>query len=425
MSDPVARTRSPLEVEAESGSESRVVAFWEGGFASAPLPDRGEITIGRGESADLRIDHATVSREHARLILADEVSIRDLGSSNGTRVGGQNVAANTERRIGPGDLVEVGSAFLTLHRASERDKASGRDRDLVARVAASELSVLFLGETGVGKQLAAHRLHCLSRRAKGPLVELNCAALSESLLDSELFGHERGAFTGAVAAKQGLLEAGNGGSVFLDEVGELPANVQAKLLKAIEDRTIRRVGSVTPRSIDVRFIAATNRPIEQMVAAGTFRRDLYFRLAGMTIRLLPLRQRLEELPRLCDDLVQAACQREGRSVARLSNRALARLRQHSFPGNVRELKNVLERAIVLCDGARIEPEHLVFDSAELAPHAPADSDEELMGIREALERAGGNQTRAAEMLGISRRTLVNRLNRYALPRPLKDRDRGE
>jgi two-component system response regulator AtoC len=364
-----------------------------------------------------------VSREHARLVFGDEVSIRDLGSSNGTRVGGQPVAPNTERRIAPGDLVEVGSAYLTLQRTGSRAKSSSPERDLVARVAESELSVLLLGETGVGKEIAAHRLHSLSRRSKGPFVDLDSAALSESLLESELFGHERGAFTGAVGAKAGLLEAGNGGSVFIDEVGELPPSTQAKLLRAIEDRTIRRLGSVTPRPIDVRFISATNRPIEQMVAAGTFRRDLYFRLAGMTIRLPPLRERLEELPRLAEELLQAACQREGRALVRLSNRALAHLRQHSFPGNVRELKNIVERAIVLSDGARIEPEHLVFDSAELAPSGTLAPDDELASIRAALEKAGGNQTRAAEMLGISRRTLVNRMNQYALPRPLKDRGR--
>jgi transcriptional regulator with PAS, ATPase and Fis domain len=423
MSDPDARTRSPLDAANDSAAENRVVAFWEGGFASAPLPERGEISIGRAESAQLLIDHATVSREHAVLVLDDGISIRDLGSSNGTRVGGQSVAANSARRIAPGDLIEVGSAFLTLQRASTRTESS-HERDLVAKVAESELSVLFLGETGVGKEIAAHRLHALSRRKSGPFVALDCAALGESLLESELFGHERGAFTGAVGAKTGLLESGNGGTVFLDEVGELPPGTQAKLLRAIEDRTIRRLGSVSPRAIDVRFVSATNRPIEQMVAAGTFRRDLYFRLAGMTIRLPPLRQRLDELPRLAEDLIQAACQREHRPLVRISNRAIVHLRQHPFPGNVRELKNVLERAIVLSDGGRIEPEHLVFDSPELAISDSLPNDEEAR-IRAALEKAGGNQTRAAEMLGISRRTLVNRLNQYALPRPLKDRGRGE
>jgi DNA-binding NtrC family response regulator len=415
MAEDETKTRASDERSPSTGG--RALAFWEQGHAACPLSAPGQLLIGRGEGSDLRIEHDTVSRKHARLHFDGQLTVVDLGSSNGTRVGGQRLIAGEPRVVQPGELVEVGDAYLVLELPDPATPSGGRLDDMTDRVARSELSVLLLGETGVGKEVAAERIHRLSPRSAGPLLKVNCATLGGTLLESELFGHERGAFTGAVATKLGLLEAARGGTVFLDEVAELDSSVQAKLLRALEYREIRRVGGVQSRSIDVRFIAATNRPLDQLVATGAFRRDLYFRLAGITLRLPPLRQRLVELAALSETLLAAACERQGRAPVRLSNRALARLRQHPFPGNVRELKNVLERALVMTDGERIEPEHLLFDSPGDAPLTSAASERDR--IAEALEAAGGNQTRAAELLGISRRTLVNRLDQFGFPRPRK------
>jgi transcriptional regulator with PAS, ATPase and Fis domain len=404
-------------LEESSGSRGRVLAFWEGGHAACGLGGESEVVIGRASSANLRIDHTTVSREHARLTMGASVTVTDLGSSNGTKVAGRQLTPHQPEAVQPDELIEIGGAYLVLELPEVRAADKSRVDNLIARVAGSDLCVLLLGETGVGKDVAANRIHGLSPRCQAPLVKINCATLGDNLLESELFGHERGAFTGAVAAKPGLLEIARGGSVFLDEVAESSLPIQAKLLRAIEQREIRRVGGVEARPIDVRFIAATNRPLDQMVAAGTFRRDLYFRLAGMTIRLPPLRKRQLEFAGLTEDLLRAACERQGRQQLTLSNRAFALLRKHPFPGNVRELKNLLERAVVLADGARIEPEHLLFDAPGGNDGVELNSERER--IANALEQSGGNQSRAAELLGISRRTLVNRLNEFGFPRPRK------
>ncbi|MBX3126529.1 MAG: sigma 54-interacting transcriptional regulator [Polyangiaceae bacterium] len=400
------------------------MAFWEGGYAAATLPTRGALVVGRSRTADLSIDHPSVSREHARIVVDANISIVDLGSHNGTRVGSVVLRAGERAVVAPGDVIDLGGAFLSVQ--STRPTGEGRpEREtldaLIERVSRSDLSVILLGETGVGKDVTAERIHRASPRAGGPLVSLNCAALSESLLESELFGHERGAFTGAHGAKVGLLEAGHRGTVFFDEVAELPLSTQAKLLRAIETRTILRVGSVVPKPIDVRFVAATNRPLEELVASGAFRRDLYFRLAGLTLRIPPLRARLFEIPALARLFLTEASARHGRSAPNLSNASLAALRAHAWPGNVRELKNVMERALVLCSDAVIEPQHLLLTDAGLrAPSTGSgDFDDERARVLGALEQAGGNQTRAAKLLGISRRTLVNRLDQYNLPRPRK------
>jgi len=339
---------------------------------------------------------------------------------------------------------------------------------LTAQVAQSDLSVLILGETGVGKELQAETVHRLSRRAKGPFVRLHCAALSEQLLESELFGHEKGAFTGAHQTKKGLLESADQGTVLLDEIGELPLSMQVKLLRVLEDRNVQRVGALTGRSIDVRFIAATNRDLEAEVAKGRFRLDLYFRLNGVSLFIPPLRSRLEEIESLAHTFVAQAAQRIGRAdEPALSPEALDRLKAYSWPGNVRELRNAIERAVLLCERGPIRVEHLPtekmratrstvasgpsdapaslaagasadFDAPTLSamraspPESrPADSIRALDQQREALERqhilqtldeCAGNQTRAAKVLGISRGTLLARLDAFGIPRPRKPRD---
>ncbi len=233
-----------------------------------------------------------------------------------------------------------------------REGALARLEPLVNKVAASNISVLVLGETGVGKEVLARMIHERSPRADKPLVCLNCASLSESLLESELFGHEKGAFTGAVTAKAGLLESAGGGTAFLDEVGEMPLSLQAKLLRVLEQREVLRVGAVTPRAIDVRFVAATNRDLDHEISAGRFRQDLYFRLNGFAIVIPPLRERTEEIEALAKHFVALACKQSGRRPIGIGSDALEVLRSYEWPGNIRELKNVIDRAVLLCSGGR-------------------------------------------------------------------------
>jgi DNA-binding NtrC family response regulator/pSer/pThr/pTyr-binding forkhead associated (FHA) protein len=316
------------------------------------------------------------------------------------------------------------------------EESMRRVQALAGRAAAGDINVLILGETGVGKEVLARFIHAASARAARPMVSLNCAALSAALLESELFGHERGAFTGAAQAKAGLLETAPGGTVFLDEVGELPLALQAKLLRVIETREVLRVGGVRPRKIDVRFVAATNRDLEAEVARGGFRRDLYFRLNGMTVTIPPLRERPADIPLLARAFV-AELARAGRPRAvgrpEISEPAMAVLRAHGWPGNVRELRNVIERALLLCDGATLLPQHLpqpvtyadagagVDGGATGAPTAPArtTAPDERARILAALAACGGNQSRAARQLGISRKVLIARLDSYGVARPRK------
>jgi DNA-binding NtrC family response regulator len=322
------------------------------------------------------------------------------------------------------------------------DAAMRRLYTLLERVAPGTISVLLLGETGVGKEVVAEALHRLSPRAARPFVRLNCAALSETLLESELFGHEKGAFTGASQTKPGLLETAGGGTVFLDEVGELPLTTQVKLLRVLETREVMRVGGLKAIPIDVRFVSATNRDLPREVAGGSFRQDLLFRLNGVTISIPPLRERVEEIEPLCRAFLESFSRQLARHPApSLSSEAVAFLRSYAWPGNVRELRNVIERAILLCDGTTIELEHLPTERASatfrasvpspLPPAAPVAPSEgslredigslEKRRILEALAACGGNQSEAARQLGISRRTLTTRLTEYGVPRPRKGR----
>ncbi|HEU4535021.1 MAG TPA: sigma-54 dependent transcriptional regulator, partial [Polyangiaceae bacterium] len=312
---------------------------------------------------------------------------------------------------------------------------------LIEKVAPSMANVLVLGETGVGKEVLARAIHERSPRASKPLICLNCAAFSEALLESELFGHERGSFTGAVQAKIGLLEAAEQGTVLFDEIGEMPLSLQAKLLRVLERREVTRVGGIKPRRIDARFVFATHRNLEEEVRAGRFREDLYFRINTVSIVIPPLRARKDEIGPLAAHFIALACEaEEGHPTPpRLSPQALALLEAYSWPGNVRELRNVIERAVLFSSGPLITLEHLPLERflgpsgappAALAPagkppavatgsHPPAAGADERARIIDALERCAGNQSAAANLLGISRRTLVSRLSKYDLPRPRK------
>jgi transcriptional regulator with PAS, ATPase and Fis domain len=308
-------------------------------------------------------------------------------------------------------------------------------RDLYAlakRIAVSDLPVLILGETGVGKEKLSRTIHEHSPRSDKPYVAINCAALNENLLESELFGHERGAFTGAHSMKQGLLEAAAGGTVLLDEIGDMPLALQAKLLRVLEDGEVRRVGALTSRQVGVRFLAATNVDLEDAIGRGTFREDLFFRLSAATLVIPPLRERPAEVEMLARRFAGAA---GTRGTHEITGAALALLRDYSWPGNIRELRNVIERAVVLSGDAPITPEHLPVEkmrgtyvratgTRDINPRALSEAQERAR-VLDALERAQGNQSRAAGLLGVSRRTLINRLEQYDLPRPRKGRSRSD
>jgi two-component system response regulator AtoC len=558
--------------------------------STVSLPVRGQIVVGRGAETDVRVDDPQLSRRHAILFLGDQTTLRDLGSLNGTSVGGRRLRAREEVPLALGDTIAIGGSVLTLQsmatsarprrvwahgyfearleeecaRADRSDvsfavmrirvigggttealasiltsclrpsdivaeyapqelevllvetssadsevigrriedhfnggglpvqigtavwKRDGRTPEaliahagaigdaqgpedvfateplrlgamrrlqpLIERVAAGVINVLIVGETGVGKEVVARAIHEQSPRAKARLVAINCAALSEALLESELFGHERGAFTGALQAKVGLLEAAEGGTVFLDEAGEMPPAFQAKLLRVLDQREVFRVGSIAPRPIDVRFIAATNRDLVGEIARGRFRQDLFFRLNGITLAIPPLRERVEEIVPLARLFAAKAARQAGRTQEpRISEDALARLRAYEWPGNVRELRNVMDRAVLLSIGDEIRAEHLPGEKmVPLLPARPsripprsAEGDQfshmdlptasrqalpdkpppaalpERDRILAALEECGGNQTHAARLLGISRGTLIARIQQYEIRRPRK------
>jgi two-component system response regulator AtoC len=324
--------------------------------------------------------------------------------------------------------------------------ALDRLRPIVERVSGGSIPVLVVGETGVGKDLLATSIHALSPRARKPFVCINCAALPDSLLESELFGFERGAFTGAVTAKPGLFESAEGGTVFLDEVGEMPLALQAKLLRVLDQHEVTRVGALTPRRIDVRFVAATNRDLEAQVKAGAFREDLYYRLNAVVIVVPPLRERVVEIAPLAAHFAAEAARALGRvEVPTFDPEATALLERYPWPGNVRELRNVGERAVLVCEaGSAIGVSHLPQEkmgrvlpapdsqtwrarmapapaAAQTVPPVPVAAEDGRARVIAALERCHGNQTHAAKMLGVSRRTLITKMERYDLPRPRKPR----
>jgi len=446
----------------------KLVVVSQAAFASYALPARGSIALGRSEKSDLKIDDPSITRQHARLHLGDRMELEDLGSVNGTRVRDQRIDPGQRVPVFRGEAFRLGAALLVIHAVDEvvapsrpiseevatrRDDGTGtghlpgeRSRArivhdpvmrelyaLVDRIAVGNINVLVIGETGVGKELVAERLHERSRRRAQPFLRLNCAAVAESLLEAELFGYERGAFTGAVQAKPGLLEAVDGGTLFLDEVGEMPLAVQAKMLRALESQQVLRVGALSPRTIDVRFVAATNRDLQEQVRLGRFREDLFFRLNGALVVVPPLRERTSEIEPLAREFIRATCADLARPPVVLRPESLLMLQHYPWPGNVRELKNFVERAVLVAPGGEILPEHFPIqrmastlplnrighESVPPPSSAPAATgiDPERDRILAVLAECGGNQSRAAKVLGISRTTLVTRLNAYGIPRP--------
>jgi two-component system response regulator FlrC len=285
--------------------------------------------------------------------------------------------------------------------------------DALRRVAATNTSVLFSGESGTGKEVAARTLHAWSRRADGPFVAVNCAAMAETLLESELFGHEKGAFTGATAARRGRIELADGGTFFLDEIGEMKPDLQVKLLRVLQDRRFERVGGSRTLESDVRWVSATNRDVDSLRQSGQFRDDLYHRLAVFPIRVPPLRERKRDILPLSGTLLERISHDIGRTGLELSDEARDLILQSPWPGNIRELANALERAVILAEGNIIRPEHLQIERPVGMRSASGSlEDVERAAIEEALAASGGNRREAADRLGIGLRTLYDKLKRY-------------
>lgn len=296
---------------------------------------------------------------------------------------------------------------------------------LIEQVAPSTASVLITGESGTGKELVARTIHELSPRKGKPFVAINCAAIPETLIESEIFGHEKGAFTGALERRTGCFELAEGGTLLLDEIGEMPVPTQAKLLRVLEDHKLRRLGSRVETSVDVRVLAATNKVPEEAVAKGELRNDLYYRLNVFNIHMPPLRDHKEDLPELTESLLADMNEKHGRSVGLVSEAVLQTFQNFGWPGNVRELRNVLERAVIVCEGSIVEPKHLQPGFGQVTPRPVAQEanavrlgvgttveEAERLLILKTLEATNNNKTKAAEILGISLKTLHNKLKEY-------------
>ncbi len=293
--------------------------------------------------------------------------------------------------------------------------------ELLRRVAPTRANVLVSGESGVGKELVADAIHNLSPRRDGPFIKVHCAALAESLLESELFGHEKGAFTGAAARKKGRFELADGGTLFLDEIGEINQTVQIKILRVIQERRFERVGGEGTVEVDVRIVAATNRDLKKEVDEGRFREDLYYRLNVVNIHVPPLRERRDDIPILAMSFLREFAEENGKTVEGLEGKARQAIYAHAWPGNVRELRNCMESAVVMARGPMIFvddlPPSIRRDAAESSMHVPAGSsmaDAERIIIQETLIAQGGNKSRTAELLGIGRKTLYQKLEEYGI-----------
>jgi two-component system response regulator AtoC len=459
----------------------RVLSITNGGKTTrVELADGQELTVGRTADCDIVIDDRMVSRRHATLRGRGTLEVEDHGSHNGTVVflnsagHGETLSApsrylrldaNVPVAVDAESVIQIGAALITVELSGQRragtktdavvvDPAMARLYELGKRVARSDLTVLLLGESGVGKDVLARFIHKQSARGARELLSLNCGAVPEHLLEAELFGYVKGAFTGATKTTPGLLESADKSTVFLDEVGELSPAFQVKLLRVLETGQLMPVGGRESIVIDVRYIAATNRDLAAEIAAGRFREDLYYRLNGITLTIPPLRERPDEILSLAERFLTQEGRQRGVTFE-LSPEVAARLESYDWPGNVRQLRAVIRRAAVLCPDQVIMTEHIQL--SERAPQvdqrpaserasAPAfeaptpterptypvlrstpedlrEQAEELerQRILDALEAVGGNQTRAAERLGITRRALVVRLDKYGITRPRKGR----
>ncbi len=412
-----------------------LVSGEESGYS---LQLEGPLTLGTSLDAGLPLKDATVSRYHLELLpRGDGVHVRDLGSTNGTYLGGLRLSdavieeevtltvGMTRLKISV-DEEDLGRppALTTFGSVIGRSPPMQQLFGVLSRVAPTDSTILLRGETGTGKELIARAIHQASTRRAAPFVVVDCASVAPTLIESEFFGHVKGAFTGAVSDRDGAFLSANGGTVFLDEIGELPLELQPKLLRVLEAGTVRRVGDDHSRSVDVRVIAASHRDLERAVTDNTFRRDLFFRLCVVPVEIPALRSRREDIGALAHHFAERAL----RGV-RLPQRFLQALEQRHWAGNVRELRNVVERAIAIYGTAEAlqlaapeELEEQVFCGLTLGPRPEEPSPglaDEHQRILDALQQYAGNQTLAARALGISRGTLLTRLDTYGIPRPRK------
>jgi len=376
---------TPVVMITAHGSEKIAVEAMKAGAADyVPKPfDNDEIRI----VVERALERTRLEREHGMLL------------------------ERVQREQGLGALVGTGPAMRKIF-------------ETIQKIAATDLTVLIRGESGTGKELVAQAIHDRSPRAKRPLVAVNSAAMSRELVESELFGHERGSFTGADARRIGRFEAASGGTIFLDEIGDMPRETQAKVLRVLQERALERVGSNSTIAVDTRVIAATHRDLEADVRAGRFREDLYYRLRVVELVMPPLRDRLEDLPALSTKLLGDLAARLGRRPMSLSPAALAALARHRFPGNVRELRNVLERAAVLAGGPSIEPDDLGLVESAVTPAEAAQTFAEAKRaaatefernyLMAALQRHGGNISRTAEAIGMVRQSLQQKMRELGL-----------
>ncbi|HSP80536.1 MAG TPA: sigma 54-interacting transcriptional regulator [Myxococcaceae bacterium] len=394
-------------------------------------------TVGKEPSCDLVVQDPFISSRHLKVSRRDGLfHVLDTNSTNGTwmgpvRIFEVEVGLPTTLRLGETDLilepVTPARKELSFHGILGNDPSVRHLIELIERVAPASAAVTILGESGTGKELVARALHACSPRADRPYIPVNCAAISKELIESELFGHERGAFTGAAGARKGAFEEADGGTLFLDEIGELPLDLQAKLLRALENGEIKRVGASRPLHVDVRVVAATNRDLLAEARAGRFREDLYYRLCVVPLHLPPLRNRRGDILPLAEHFLRTYTPR-GQTVS-LTPGAVERLKQHAWPGNIRELRNVVHRALLLRRGAVIEATDISFDQEVNRETGIALPDlgqgltlEQMLEklerqiIEAALRRYSNNRERVARELGMARSTLFKRLKTWGITR---------
>jgi len=391
--------------------------------------DKLPFTIGADNEADLELSDQYVSKIHAALKASGQrIMLVDENSTNGTFL--DNIRISKPEPVSAGASFIVGKTLLRLEEETRPVKvppihdshfhgmmAAGKNMRQIAgilkKVAPTMATVLFIGETGVGKEVAARALVAASHRSDKPFEVVNCAAIPEGLAESILFGHEKGAFTGAVSTVQGAFERADGGTLFLDEIGDLDLKLQPKLLRVLEDGIVQRVGGAKRHAVSVRILAATSKNISKETASGRFREDLYYRISMVPVRIPPLRERKEEIPVLSRAILESEAKRHGVRPAQLSPEAMETLMQYGFPGNIRELLNILSRALLLCDCSKIEKRHIAFLDEQIAGTESSVEDERRK-IIQALEMFDGNRQSAAKWLGMARSTLYRKLAAYGI-----------